>query len=114
MVLLIVILVFGSLFAYLAAQNNTLVDVEIFFYTLDQVPVYLIAFFSLWVGVVITWLINATHLVSKSLNLRGKEGQLKKGEQSMAQLTKRIHQLEIENKKLKKELGTDDEDEKSL
>lgn len=114
MILLIIILVFGLFFSIFSAQNSTPVDVAFLTYSLPQVPVYLIAFISLWVGVMITWIINATHLVSKTIDLKGKEGKLKEGEQSRAQLTKRVHQLELENKKMKKKLKIDDEDEKSL
>ncbi len=113
MLLLIVILIFGSLFSVFAAQNNTPVDVTFLTYSLPQVPVYLIAFFSLWVGVMITWLINAPHILGKTFSLKDKDKKLAEEEMTKAQLTKRVHKLEMQNKKYQKKLGIE-EDERAL
>jgi uncharacterized integral membrane protein len=103
----------GFLFAIFAAQNNTAVDLHIGTYFLYEVPVYLVALTSVWLGIIITWLINATGAVSSMWTLRSKETKLKTSEQQLAELTKRIHQLELENLKFRKRLNIE-VDEKTI
>lgn len=113
MILFLIIMISGFIFAIFAAQNNTIVDLHIGSYYLYGVPVYLIALTSIWIGIIITWLINATGAVSSMWSMRSKEGKLKTSEQQIAELTKRIHQLELENLKFRKKLNIDI-DEKTI
>ena len=113
MILFLIIMISGFLFAIFAAQNNTLVDLRVGAYFLYSVPVYSVALTSVWVGIIITWLINATGAVSSMWNLKNKETKLKSADQQLNELTKRIHQLELENLKFRKRLKID-VDEKTI
>jgi cell shape-determining protein MreC len=82
-------------------------------YTISNIPTYIVVIGSLLVGLLLSWIISLVNDISNGLVMRGKENKIKDYRKESADLTKRIHQLELENTRLKAETNTAD-DEKSL
>ncbi len=101
MVLIILLLVFGILAALFAAQNTVNLDVTLLGYTLHQIPLYLIMLGSLLVGILVSSVFNLSNIISSSLKIHGKDVKLKKSKNTETDLNNRIHQLELENARLK-------------
>jgi uncharacterized integral membrane protein len=112
MPVLIVTVIFGSIIAYFATQNTTLISVRFINYSLT-VPLYFIVIGSLFIGLVVSWIISMVDSVSSSLTIHGKESKLNEAKKETAELTKRIHELELENTKLKAKNGDSSPDDKS-
>lgn len=114
MLTLVLTVIFGLIFAYFATQNTEGVTMRFAEYNSAIIPLYLVVLGSLLVGLLLAWLINFINSIASSITLHGKESELKKAERMVAELTKRIHQLELENTRLKAENNEETLDDKSL
>jgi hypothetical protein len=65
------------------------------------VPLYLVIIGSLIVGVAISWILHVLDGVSTAIMVHRKNRQLQKTDTSLNALEKRIHDLEVENARLK-------------
>jgi len=111
---LILFLVIGSIFVYISRFNFTPVSVNLGFYVFSNVPLFFVIVGSLLIGLVLSYLVSLISSISNSFTLRGKNKEIKKNKNEVLELTKRVHQLELENKKLKNESGTEPEDRNGL
>lgn len=111
---LILLLIFGSGVAYLALQNTTHVTFTILNYTLSDIPLFSVIIGSVLVGVLLAYIIYMINSISTALTIHGKDKKIKESEKSAAELTKRIHQLELENAALKKDGPSAATDDKAL
>ncbi len=107
---LIVLVVFGIGVAFFATQNTQTVSVVVGNYSWTGIPLYLIVLGSMLLGFVVNWIINIVNGISSAIKVHGKESTIKDANKQIAELTKRVHQLELENERLKAESGhpTDD------
>jgi uncharacterized integral membrane protein len=112
--ILILYLVVGSLVVYISSFNFTPVTVNLGFYTFANIPLFYVIIGSLLAGLVLSYLVYLIRSISTSLTLRGKNKEIKKEKDEVLELTKRVHQLELENEKLKKELGSPANDTNTL
>ncbi len=110
---LIVLVVFGIGVAYFATQNTQATSIVLGGYTLTGTPLYLIVLGSLLLGFVVSWIISLVDVISSALKIHGKDSAIKDSNKQIAELTKRVHQLELENERLKGETGHPSDD-KSL
>lgn len=110
---LIVVLIFGTGVAFFATQNAQQVSVTLANYQLTGVPMYVVVLVSLLLGISISWIISLVGSIFSTLAIHGKDTKIKESKKEIADLIKRIHQLELENEKLKAELDRS-ADEKSL
>ena len=110
---LIVLVVFGIGVAFFATQNTQTVSITLGNYPLTGVPIYLIVLVSLLLGFVVSWIINLVDVISSALKIHGKENTIKDANKQISELTKKVHQLELENERLKGESGHPSDD-KSL
>lgn len=102
MSLLIIAIVFGLGFTLLAIQNTAFVVVQLAGYAWT-IPLYIVMFGSLLVGLLIAWLFNLIDWASSTLTLHGKDAQIKKEHQTVETLEKEVHRLEVENARLRGE-----------
>lgn len=109
MVTLILLVLFGILAAFFATQNTTHASVTIASYTLADIPMYLIVLGSLLIGLLLSSIISLVNSISSSFTLHGKDVKIKETKKTVVELTKQIHQLELENAKLKEHTTFDDE-----
>ncbi|HKC14933.1 MAG TPA: lipopolysaccharide assembly protein LapA domain-containing protein [Patescibacteria group bacterium] len=107
---LIVLVVFGIGVALFATQNTQATSITLANYPVSGIPLYLIVLGSLLLGFIVSWIISLIDVISSALKIHGKESTIKDANKQIAELTKRVHQLELENERLKGETGhpTDD------
>lgn len=101
MLILILFLIVGSVLAYVSQFNFTPVSVNLGLYSFSEVPLFYVMVGSLVVGLLLAYVMHLVYAISNSLKLRGKSKEIKRNKDEVLQLTKRVHQLEIENEKLK-------------
>jgi len=114
MLVLILFLVAGSLLVYISKFNSMPVTVNLKLYTFSNIPLFYVIIGSLLIGLVFSYLVYLVHSISVYLKLRGKNKEIKKEKDQVNELTKRVHQLELENEKLKHGSGKNSEDSNSL
>ena len=98
---LILVVIFGLAFASFATQNVGAINVRIGPYDFFGVPVYLIAFGSMLVGLILAWIINTVESIGSAVTIHDRESKLSDVADRNNRLEDKIHELEIENAKLK-------------
>ena len=101
MLSLILLLIVGSALVYISKFNFTQVSLNLGVYVFSNIPLFYIIIGSLLIGLVLSYLIHLIGAVSTSFTLRGKNKEIKKEKEEVLELTKRIHQLELEIEKQK-------------
>jgi uncharacterized integral membrane protein len=101
MLVLILLLVVGSILVYISKFNFVPVTVNLGMYVFSDVPLFYVIVGSLLTGLVLSYLVYLVQAISTSFRLRGKDKEIKKDKDEVLELTKRIHQLELENEKIK-------------
>jgi putative membrane protein len=114
MLVLILFLIIGSILVYISKFNFTPVTVTLGFYSFSNIPLFYVIVASLLVGLVLSYLVSLVRSVSTSFAFHGKNKEIKKEKDEVLELTKRVHQLELENEKLKRESGRKTGDSNSL
>jgi len=103
MLALLVITLFGILFSVIATQNTLGVPIRIMSYEFYSIPLYLVALFSLLIGVILSWSLSLFDWLSTAFTLRGKDVDLKHSNQEIIKLKQQLNDLKIENSRLKGE-----------
>ena len=111
-VLLFVLLAIPT--AIFATQNTVKVDVHFFQYSLPKISLYLIVIVSFLTGVVFALVINIFKAVSTSTKLKVREDALRKEHHEKMEVTKKLHQVELENSDLQEKYNPETVDEKSI
>lgn len=101
MLVLVVAILYGFVFAYFATQNTLQVTLTLGNFVFTGVPLYLIALGSLLMGTLLALVINLIESVPTNLALRDNETRIIDANQTIENQTKRIHALEMENLQLK-------------
>jgi lipopolysaccharide assembly protein A len=114
MLMLILLLIIGSLLVYLSQYNFELVSLNLGFYMFSEIPLFYVIVGSLLTGLLLAYIFHLVYAISNSLVLRGKSKELKKNKNEVLELTKRVHQLEIENEKLKQHSDEEPVDPRAL
>lgn len=102
MSILIVAVLFGLIFSSFATQNTIGVNIQFANY-LITLPLYLIVLGSLLLGLLISWVINLIDNLSSAFTLQSKEHQIRSTQHEVEVLHDKIHQLEVENARLRGE-----------
>lgn len=90
------------------------VTINLGLYTFSGIPLFYVIVGSLVVGLGLSYIIYLVHSISTALKLRGKDHEIKKDKDEILELTKRVHQLELENEKLKHSAKIEPEDPNAL
>jgi hypothetical protein len=101
MLILILLLVIGGIMAYLAQNNLMLVTLHLGTYVFSGIPLFYIIVGSLLTGLVLAYLIYLANSILTAFIMRGKDNKIKQANSEIVDLTKQIHQLELENERLK-------------
>lgn len=101
MLILILFLVIGAVMAYLAQNNLMPVTLRLGTYIFPGIPLFYIIIGSLLTGLGLAYLIYMVSSIIATYSAHRKDNTIKQGKSDIVDLTKRIHQLEIENAKLK-------------
>ena len=113
MVLLILLLIVGGIMVYLAQNNLMLVSLRLGPYIFSDIPLFYIIIGSLLTGLCMAYLIYLVNSVFTALVMHGKDKTIKQTKDEINNLTKRIHQLELENEKLKNNSDSDEPQDKN-
>jgi len=100
MLVLILFLVVGSILVYISKYNFMPVSVNLGLYVFSNIPLFYVIIGSLLTGLVLSYLVYLVRALSTSFTLWGKNSEIKKKKDEVLELTKRVHQLELENEKL--------------
>lgn len=114
MLILILLLVVGSIFVFISKYNFVPVTINLGPYVFSDIPLFYVIIGSLVVGLVLSYVVYLVHAISNSFTLRGKDHEIKKNKDEVLELTKRVHQLELENEKLKHSPSLEPEDSNAL
>lgn len=102
---LIITVLLGLMFAYFATQNTQSVSVNLANNFLT-IPLYMLAIVSVLIGLLISGIIGTIDSIASSFALRSRDSKIKQKEQTVEQLSKRVHQLEVENAALRRDGDT--------
>ncbi len=86
---------------YLSQNNFIPVPLHLGPYTYTDIPLIYIIIGSLLTGLGLAFLIYLVNSIFTAISMRGKDTAIKQGKSDIVDLTKRIHQLELENERLK-------------
>ncbi len=114
MLILILLLIVGSALVYISKYNFMPVSVNFGSYVLSDVPLFYVIVGSLLIGLVLSYVAYFVKEISTFFTLRGKDDEIKKDKDEVLELTKRVHQLELENEKLKHSPDIEPEDPNAL
>lgn len=115
MPILILLLVVGGVMVYLAQNNLTLVTLRLGTYVFSGIPLFYIIIGSLLTGLGLAYLLYLVNSIFIAFTMHGKDNKIKQGKSEIVDLTKRIHQLELENERLKNNSGvTEPQDKNAL
>lgn len=103
MALLILLVLFGGVMSYFATLNTNLASLQFGYFSLDNVPIYLIVLGSMFVGLVFAWIIHLVGGVSSTVHLWRKDKTIAATQSTVRDLEKRNQELELENTKLRTE-----------
>jgi cell shape-determining protein MreC len=114
MLVLILLLVVGSILVYISKFNFMLVSVNLGVYVFSNVPLFYVIVASVVFGLVLSYLAYLFHSISNSFTIRSKNHEIKKNKDEVLDLTKQVHQLELENEKIKHDPAIQPADENAL
>lgn len=100
---LIILFIFGFIAAVFAVQNTQVTSVQFGQYGMADVPLFAIVLAAALFGIFVSWLISLTGNISASMAMRGKDGQIRDAQAQNNILKDRIHELEVENARLRGE-----------
>ncbi len=101
MLTLILFLIVGSAMVYIAQNNLTPVTLRLATYTFSGIPLFYIIIGSLLTGLILAYFAYLVSSIFTGFTMRGKDNKIKKTKSEIVDLTKRVHQLELENERLK-------------
>lgn len=102
MAALIITVLLGLLFAWFATANNQSVSVNVAG-NLLTIPLYMLAIVSVLIGLLVSAIISAIDSLSSMFALRSRDNKIRQREQTVEQLSTKIHDLELENARLRGE-----------
>jgi uncharacterized membrane protein len=101
MPILILLLVVGGAMVYLAQNNLTLVTLRLGTYVVPAIPLFYVIIGSLLTGLGLAYLVYLVNSIFTAFTMHGKDNKIKQGKSDIVDLTKQIHQLELENERIK-------------
>ena len=100
---LIILFIFGFMVAIFAVQNTQSASVQFGQYGLVDIPLFAIVIAAALFGILVSWLISLTGNISTSMSMRNKEGRIRDAQTEVHRLQNRVHELEIENERIRGE-----------
>lgn len=114
MLILILFLIVGSVLVYISKFNFMPVSVNFGTYVISDVPLFYVIVGSVVFGLVLSYLVYLVNSISTSFKFRGKDKEIRQGKDEVLELTKNVHQLELENEKIKHDPGMEPDDKYAL
>ncbi len=113
MLRLIITILIGLAIGYFATQNTGNIVLKLDGYTAVEMPEYVAIVGATLIGLFLGWLLSLGDTLSGKVSMRGKEKELREQKDLVAELTRKVHVLELENARLAPE-DTEETDDKSI
>lgn len=101
MLIFIIMIVVGSVLAYVSKDNLMLTSLKVGPYIFASIPLFYVIIGSFLSGLILSYIIHFPQEISEFFLLRSKRNEIKKSRNNVLELTKKVHQLELENEKIK-------------
>ena len=101
MMTVLLFLVAGTFLTFVSRSNLMPVTLKVGPYIFANIPLFYVIVGSLVAGILLSYLLQLIPSISTFFTLRGKEKEIKQKKGDVLELTKRVHQLELENERLK-------------
>lgn len=101
MSVLMVAVIFGLGFAYLAVQNVAPVNVSFGNFIWAGIPLYAVALGSFLIGLFVSWILSMVDWLASAMRIQGKNHQLKETTHELEELREKLRVAEVENAKLR-------------
>lgn len=111
---IILAVLIGLGIAFFATQNTQGITVHLINYSWKAVPIYVVMACSLLLGLMLAWILSVAQSLSSYFSLHKKDDKIKQANKTIAELTKQVHNLELENAKLDPEKDKDLKDDKAI
>ena len=92
---------FGLAVAFFAGQNSSPITLTLSHYHFTGIPLYIAIAGALLTGFIISWLFSLIDSVFNIFTLRGKDSKIRQSQHKVDKLEDRIHELELENSRLR-------------
>lgn len=103
MLTLIIFLIVGAGIAYIAQFNLLPVSFGFGQFIINDIPLFFVIIGAFLAGLILAYVIFLINSLFITFKLRNKDSKLKHSKLTVLELTRRVHQLELENEKLKQE-----------
>ena len=103
MLALLITVIFGMGIGYFATQNITPITIQFADYVLEGVPLYAVILGSLLAGLVMAYLLYLARSASSQVTIYRNDYADKRARQAVADLERRVDQLESQNARLRVE-----------
>lgn len=113
MLILFLAIVLSIIFSIFATQNTGLITLYFYSYSLQNIPIYLVILASILSAFVISLLVQVIKNLSSGMTISNQKGRIRVLKRELAEVTKDLHKMELENAKFKNELG-EPQDENSI
>lgn len=111
--MLVALVLAGMAFTFLIVTNTEMVPLHFYAYTMN-VPLPFILVFPTGIALLIFAFFHERRMGKATVIIRALENDLQGEQEKVITVTKRAHELELENRKLKIRLGDVDTDDDSL
>lgn len=101
MPIVILLLAGGAFMAYLAQNNLMLVPLHLGPYVFSDIPLFYVIVGSVLTGLIFAYLVYLVNSIFLSFSMHQKDNKIKEAKNEIVDLTKRVHQLELENERIK-------------
>jgi hypothetical protein len=95
-------LIFGTVLAYISKSNLQPVDIKLGTYFVNGIPLFYVIVGSFLIGLMLSYIFLLIAKITNSLSLNVKSREIKSGKSEIVGLTNKVHELQLENEKLKK------------
>ena len=114
MLTLILFLIIGTALVYISKFNFAPVTLNLGMYVFSNIPLFYVIIGSVLFGLILSYLVHLVNSISTSFTLRKKNNLIKKEQEEVLELTKHVHQLELENERQKNDTDLTPSDPNAL
>jgi len=113
MLILFLAIVLSIIFSIFATQNTGQVTLFFYNFSLPNIPIYLVVLTSALVSFILSLIFQLIKNLSTGLTISSQKTKVNELKKELAEVTRELHKIELENAKYKAELGEPD-DENSI
>lgn len=113
MLILFLAIVLSIIFSIFATQNTGQITLFFYNFSLPNIPIYLVVLASALVAFILSLIFQLVKNLSTGLTISSQKTKVNELKKELAEVTRELHKIELENAKYKAELGEPD-DENSI